>query len=80
MRVHSTGLGKGELVAEQEKLVMKDGYLLLTVRSTEPVHWHIRILMDRKDVLNFLWSAFKGPAFLWLFSLFKKHNAPPSDY
>lgn len=80
MRVHSTGLGKGELVARQDKLIMKDGYLLLTIRSTEPVHWHIRILMDRKDVCRLLLSALKGTAFLWFLSLFKKVGQPPSDY
>jgi len=80
MKVHSTGLGKGELVARQDKLTAKDGYLLYTIRSTEPVHWHIRILMDRIDVTKFLLAAMKGPIFIWLLSLFKKTRPPPMDW
>jgi hypothetical protein len=80
MRIHSTGLGKGELIASQDKLIVRDGYLVLSVRSTAPVHWHIRVLMERRDVWRFLLAAFKGPAFFWLLSLFRKPGPPPTDY
>ncbi len=80
MRIRSTGLGRTEMVLRQESLTIKDGYFLLSLRSTEPVHWHIRILRDRGDVVRFLLSLLKGSAFSWLFSLFRKLGAPPSDY
>ncbi len=80
MRIHSTGLGKGELVASQDKLIFKDGYLILGVRSTAPVHWHIRVLMDRQDVCRFVWSALKGPTFRWMLSLLRKPGPPPTEY
>lgn len=80
MRIHSTGLGRTEMVLRQESLKVKDGYLLLSLRSTEPVNWHIRILMDRKDVGRFLLSSLKGSVLLWLVSAFRKSKTPPSDY
>ena len=80
MRVRSTGLGRTEMVLKQESLTVRDGYLLLSLRSTEPVHWHIRILIERRDIGRFLLSALKGSFFLWLLSIFRKPTAPPSDY
>ncbi len=80
MRVHSTGLGKDELKAEQNSLEVKNGYFLFTIKTTEPVHWHIRVLMDRRDVFKFLLSALKGPIFVWLISLFKKQPPAPAEF
>ena len=80
MRVRSTGLGRTEMVLRQESLTVEDGYLLLSLRSTEPVRWHIRILMDRRDIGRFLLSTLKSSIFLWLLSAFRKPQAPPCDY
>ena len=80
MRVRSTGLGRTEMVLRQERLTVRGGYLLLSLRSTEPVRWHIRILLDRKDAGRFFLSALKGSVFVWLLSFFRKVGPPPSDY
>lgn len=80
MRVRSTGLGRTEMVLKQESLTVRDGYILLSLRSTEPVHWHVRILLERRDVGRLLLSALKGSVFLWLLSIFRKPTAPPSEY
>ena len=80
MRVHSTGLGRTEMVLKQESLTVRDGYLLLSLRSTEPVHWHVRILLERRDIGRLLLSALKGSVFLWLLSIFRKPTALPPDY
>jgi hypothetical protein len=80
MRVRSTGLGKTEMILRQEKIAMKNGYLMMSLRSTQPASWHIRILMDRNDVGRFLLSMIKGTIFIWLVSLFIKLGPPPSDY
>jgi len=80
MRVRSTGLGRTEMVLRQESLTVRDGYLLLSLRSTEPVRWHIRILMDRRDIGRFLLSSLRSSIFLWLLSAFRKPEAPPPDY
>jgi hypothetical protein len=80
MRVRSTGLGKTEMILRQEKIAVKNGYLMMSLRSTQPASWHIRILMDRNDVGRFLLSIIKGTIFIWLFSFFKKLRPPPSEY
>ena len=80
MRVRSTGLGRTEMVLKQESLTVKDGYFLLSLRSTEPVHWHVRILLDRKDIIRFILLAVRGSFLQWLPTLFKKPATPPSDY
>lgn len=80
MRVRSTGLGRTEMVLKQEGFAVKDGYLLLSLRSTQPVNWHISILIERRDVWRLLLSALKGTLFLWLLSFLRKPAAPPTDY
>jgi len=77
VRVRSTGLGRTEMELDQESLSVRNGYLLLSLRSTKPVRWHIRILMDRGDVLRFGLSLLKGAIFTWIISLFKKPSTPP---
>lgn len=80
MRARSTGLGKTELVLKPEDLKNKGGHLILSLRSIEPVNWHIRILIERKDICRLLLWALKGPFFLWLLSHFRKQRALPDDY
>ncbi len=80
MRIHSTGLGNTELVCKVDDLKAKGGYLLLSLRSTEPVRWRIRIIIERRDVTQLILRMLKGPIFLWLLSAFRKPGAPPSDY
>lgn len=80
MRVHSTGLGSTELVCRVSDLTVKRGYLLLALRSTEPVRWRIRILIERRDVIQLILHVLKGPVFFWLLSVFKKPKALPTDY
>ena len=80
MRVRSTGLGKTELVLRPEELREKDGHLILSLRSLEPVNWRVRILIEPKDVGRLFLLALKGPLVLWLLSLFKRPNARPDDY
>ena len=80
MRIHSTGLGSTEMICKVDDLKVKRGYLLLSLRTTEPVHWRIRIIIERGDVIQLILRLLKGPVFLWLLSAFRKPEAPPSDY
>jgi hypothetical protein len=80
MRIHSTGLGKTEMVLKPDNLVLKDGYLLFSCLSTEPVNWRIRILLERRDIGKLIVLVFKGAVFMWLLSLWKKPGPPPTDY
>lgn len=81
MRVRSTGLGKTELVLKPENFTIKDGCLLFSLRTTEPVNWRVRVLVERQDIGKFFLLMFKGTPFLWLFSIpFKKPSTPTVDY
>jgi hypothetical protein len=80
MRVHSTGLGKTEMVLKPENLSLKDGYLLFSCLSTEPVNWRIRILIERGDLGKLIRLVFKGTILLWLLSMVKRPVPPPQDY
>jgi len=80
MRVRSTGLGRTELVVKPDKLTVKDGYLLFSLRSIEPVNWRVRVLVERKDLGRLLLLILKGPFFIWLLSIFRKPAAIPEDY
>ena len=80
MRVRSSGLGKTEMVMKQEKIGVENGYIMMYLRSSEPANWHIRIVLDRKDIWHFIVSLLKGTIFVWLFSLTKKMGPAPPEY
>jgi len=50
MRFRSTGLGKTELQAYPKGLEPVDDLLILHVQTTDPVRWHIRAGIQRRDV------------------------------
>ena len=82
MRVRSTGLGKTEMVANIAQLEpAANGYVLMSMRSTEPVHWHIRIALTGGDLRRLIGLAFKKPSVLIqiIMLLFQKatKKAPP---
>lgn len=81
MRIRSTGLGKTELILKPDNLAIKEGCLLFSLRTTEPVNWRVRVLVERKDIGKLFLLMLKGSPFLWLLSaLFRKPSPPPTDY
>ena len=52
MRVRSTGLGNDQMVAHVDSIKRLEGHLLMTMVSTEPVRWRIRIALNYKDILK----------------------------
>jgi hypothetical protein len=65
MRVRSTGLGKTEMVAQIERLEpVANGYLIMAMHSTEPVHWRIRIALTGQDLRRLVWLALGKPSVL----------------
>jgi len=81
MRIRSTGLGDTELICEGDGAYRKGDYLILSVQTTSPVMWHVRIGIDGKDMLKIGWMMAKRP-FSLLFALimgFKKNKQLP-DY
>ena len=62
MRLRSTGLGKMEMIADFSKLEsMGNGYFLVEMRSTEPVHWKIRVALTGADFRHLLVIMLKKP-------------------
>ncbi len=84
MKVQSTGLGKTVMLAQFKELLNTDfdnqQVLQLTMVSTEPLHWTIKVYMEPGDLRQAIVMGLK-PSVLWKallavvagrFSLFKK--------
>jgi len=62
MRVRSTGLGKTEMVAGFARLEpVANGFIIMEMHATEPVHWHIRVALTGADLRNLLRLMFSKP-------------------
>jgi hypothetical protein len=84
MKVQSTGLGKTVMLAQFKELVNTEfdnqQVIQLTMVSTEPLHWTIKVYMEPGDLRQAIVMGLK-PSVLWKtllavvagrFSLFKK--------
>ena len=84
MKVQSTGLGKTVMLAQFKELLNTEfdnqQVLQLTMVSTEPLHWTIKVYMEPGDLRQAIVMGLK-PSVLWKallavvagrFSLFKK--------
>lgn len=84
MKVQSTGLGKTVMLAQFKELLNTEfdnqQVLQLTMKSTEPLHWTIKVYMEPGDLRQAIVMGLK-PSVLWKallavvagrFSLFKK--------
>jgi len=80
MRMRSTGLGKTELVGEVKDITRAGDYLVLHVRTTEPVRWHVRSALSFGDLFKVIRLLLKPSSLLFILShLFHnpKHETPP---
>ena len=82
MRVRSTGLGNTEMVAGFAQLKpVENGFIIMEMHSTEPVHWKIRVALTGEDLRNLVKLTFKKPSttFKIVGTLFQKKNVnkPP---
>ena len=84
MKMRSTGLGQTELVGDMEGVSSVSDYLVLSIRTTDPVRWHVRTGIDGKDLRDLIkiMCSFKVIKFV-LFNIFKKRKDvydPPPDF
>ena len=83
MRFRSTGLGKQELKGNMSGLSPAgEDLLVFSIQTYEPVEWHLRAGMERKDIPRILKGMLK-PSVLFhvirtLFYL-KKNSKEPED-
>jgi len=83
MLFRSTGLGKTEMVADVEELKCQGDYLILKVRTTDPVVWKVRVALSFKDIAIVLKSLIKLSVIGFMLSpsqWFKKKAAHPGDF
>ncbi len=81
MRMRSIGLGKTELLREVNDLVRLGDYLILPVRTSEPVRWYVKAALSIGDLLRPI-RLFLKPSnlFFILTHLDKTKSKPPPDY
>jgi hypothetical protein len=80
MRVRSTGLGKTEMVANFGRLKpVANGYIVMEMNSTEPVHWHIRVALTGQDLRRLVRLALKPSVLVLIIGrLFQKASDKPA--
>ena len=91
MKVQSTGLGKTVMLADFKELLNTEfdnqQVLQLTMESTEPLHWTIKVYMEPNDLRKAIVMGLK-PSVLWKallavisgrFSFFKKPQGDRDD-
>ena len=83
MLFRPTGLGKTEMVADIEKLDRQGDYLILRVRTTDPVVWKVRVALNFHDIAVVLKSVIRLSVIGYILSpgqWFKKKAAHPGDF
>lgn len=81
MRIRSTGLGNTELICEVESVRRSGDHLLMSIRTTAPVKWHVRIAITRRDLMDMLAKGGRPMAtFLLRGTVPKKELAPLENY
>jgi hypothetical protein len=66
MLMRSTGLGKAELVAEITGIQRQGDYLMMEMRTSEPVRWKIRGGVSHGDLRTLLKAVLKPSVLLFL--------------
>jgi hypothetical protein len=91
MLVRSTGLGRTELEGNVKSLDVKADYLIIGMKTFEPVKWHIRVAANYSDLITIMrllifsgqgWKFLTVQSFKALRRLFEKNKvfARPDDY
>ncbi len=82
MRMRSTGLGRTELVGAFEGISRNGDYLILSVRTTAPVKWHVRTALSRKDAIQMLKLVLRPKTLLFFLSCLgnRCESEAPKEY
>jgi hypothetical protein len=91
MLVRSTGLGRTELEGNIKSFDVKGDYLIIVMKTTEPVKWHVRVATNFSDLMTITrliiftgkgWKFIFVQLFKALLRPFKKDKAfaRPDDY
>jgi hypothetical protein len=66
MLMRSTGLGKAELIAEITEIKRQGDYLVMEMRTSEPVRWKIRGGVSHTDLKTLVKAVFRPSVLLFL--------------
>ena len=83
MLFRSTGLGKTEMAADVEELQRQGDYLILKVRTTDPVIWKVRVALSFKDIAIVMKALIRVSVINFMLSpsqWFKKKAEHPGDF
>lgn len=82
MRMRSTGLGRTELVGSFEGIQKNGDYLVLSVRTSSPVKWHVRTALSRRDAIEMLKLVLRPKTLLFFLSCLgnRCEGETPKDY
>jgi len=82
MLYRSTGLGKAELVAQIVDVKRQGDYLIMEMKTTEPVRWKIRGALSRADFKSILKAMLRPPVLSFLLNVrgWFKDAAHPGDF
>jgi hypothetical protein len=83
MLFRSTGLGKTEMAGDIEGLQRQGDYIILRVRTTDPVVWKVRVALSFKDVAKVLKALVRVSVIGFMLSpsqWFKKKAEHPGDF
>ncbi|MDB4433257.1 hypothetical protein N9166_00795 [bacterium] len=82
MLFRSTGLGKAELVAEIVEIKRQGDFLIMEMRTTEPVKWKIRGGLSQEDFKTLIKATLKASVLGFLLnpSTWFKRSEHPGDF
>lgn len=91
MLVRSTGLGRTELEGDVKTLDVKADYIIIGMKTVEPVKWHVRVAANYSDLITIIrmlifsargWKFLIVQSFKALLRPFTKNDVfvRPDDY
>jgi hypothetical protein len=91
MLVRSTGLGRTELEGDIKTVDVRGDYIIIGMKTTEPVKWHVRVATNFSDLLTIAglilftgrgWKFIIVQLFKFVIRIFKrgKTYTRPDDY
>ena len=81
MWIRSTGLGKTQLTAGVDGIQRKGDCLMLSLKTTDPVRWHVRAVVDGRDLIQLIKFSMR-PGVVWtaLKAIGRGRAKPPQDF
>ncbi len=84
MRMRSTGLGQTELIGNLDEIKREGDYLVMSIRTVEPVVWKVRTGIDGKDLRDLIKALCSFQVIKYaIWNIFRRRPEgpqPPADF